>query len=306
MGGARGLLWFPLAAAAGAAFGLWRPEALAGARPAIPWLLGLVMFGMGLNLRAQDFARVAARPGRVALGVLLQFGLMPAFAWAAARLFGLDPVLTAGMILVGACPGGTASNLVALLARADVALSVTLTAVSTVAAVLATPALVWLYLHQTVPVAAGALLGDVGRIVLLPVAAGLLANRLLGAAAQPLRRLAPMLSAAAIVFIIAIIAALNHTRLGGIGVPLALAVVAHNALGLAAGHVLGALLLRDRRAARTLAIEVGMQNSGLAVALALAHFGPAAALPGALFSLWHNLSGAALAAWWARRRADRG
>ena len=295
---------FPLWALLGSAAALAWPAPLAALRPWIPWLLGLVMFGMGLTLTAADFARALRRPAVLALGVALQFAAMPLIAWLLARALHLDAALLAGLVLVGAAPGGTASNVICYLARGDVALSIALTTASTLLAVVATPLLTLLYAGQAVPVPAGAMLLTIAKIVLLPVALGVAVNQWLGARLRPLQAVFPLLSVAAIVLIIAIVVALNAGRLAELTALLALAVMAHNGLGLATGYGVARALRLDAATARTLAIEVGMQNSGLAVALALKHFNALAALPGALFSIWHNLSGAALASWWARRAAD--
>jgi BASS family bile acid:Na+ symporter len=202
---------------------------------------------------------------------------------------------------VGASPGGTASNLVCFLARGDLALSITLTSVSTLLAIIATPLLTWIYVGQEVPVPVLDMLISIFQVVLLPVGLGVLVNSLIGHRLAPLQQLFPLLSVLAIVFIIAIVVALNRANLAQAGLLVALAVMLHNAVGLAAGYWLGLLASGDRRTARTLAIEVGMQNSGLAVALAVKYFSAAAALPGALFSIWHNLSGSLLAAYWSGR-----
>lgn len=296
---------FPLWAllGAGAAF-LW-PEPFAALRPAIAPLLGLVMLGMGMTLEARDFARVLERPAPVFLGVALQYGLMPALGFALAAAFGLSAELAAGLILVGSCPGGTASNVVCYLARGDVALSITLTTLSTLLAVVATPLLTWLYAGARIDVPVADMFASVAKIVLLPVIAGVLVNTWWGDRLVAVRRGLPALSVAAIVVIIAIVVALNRERLAGLLGVVSVAVVAHNTLGLALGYVLARGLRMAPATARTLALEVGMQNSGLAVALASAHFSTTAALPGALFSVWHNLSGASLAAFWARRPPDR-
>jgi BASS family bile acid:Na+ symporter len=293
--------WFPLWALSGALFAYLVPEWLVGLKPAILPLLGLVMFGMGVTLTFNQFAAVLRRPGLVGLGLALQFGVMPLAAWSIGRTMGFPPELLAGLILVGTAPGGTASNLVCYLAKGDVALSITLTTASTLGAVLMTPALTWLYLGERVPVPALEMLISIAQVVLAPVALGLLVNRWLGARIGPLKAVFPLISVAAIVLIIAIIVALNAGNLAHVGAAVVIAVILHNGIGLAAGYWIARLLGRDETTARTLAIEVGMQNSGLAVALAVKFFGPAAALPGAVFSIWHNLSGAALASWWSRR-----
>ena len=292
---------FPLWALLGSVLAYAQPQWLAPLKPAIVPLLGLVMFGMGITLTWREFALVVRRPQRVGLGMALQFGIMPLAAWAIARGLGLPPELMAGMVLLGASPGGTASNVICFLARGDVALSITLTAASTVLAVLATPLLTWLYVGREVPVPVWEMLLSVAKIVLLPVALGVVLNTWIGTRLAPVKHLFPLLSMAAIVLIIAIIVALNVANIAAAGWLVALAVMLHNAVGLAAGYGLGWTATRNRRVARTLAIEVGMQNSGLAVALAVQYFSAAAAIPGALFSIWHNLSGSALAALWSRR-----
>jgi len=292
---------FPLWALLGALFAYWQPDLLRDWKPAILPLLGVVMFGMGISLHWQNFLEVWRRPRLVLLGTALQYAVMPLAAWLVASLLQLSPAVTAGLVLVGACPGGTASNLVCYLARGDLALSITLTTVSTLLAIVATPLLTWLYVGQRVEVPVASMLFSIFQIVLLPVGLGILANRYLAAWLAPLKRAAPMISILAIVVIIAIIVALNRMNLAQLALPVAAAVMLHNGLGLLLGYGVPRLFQLDERTCRTLAIEVGMQNSGLGVALALKYFGAAAALPGALFSIWHNLSGSLLAGWWGRQ-----
>ncbi len=292
---------FPLWALLLSGLALWRPEWFAPLKPAIIPLLGVVMFGMGMTLTPANFMEVWRRPGVMGLGLALQYSLMPLLAWLVGSLYGLEPALLAGMVLVGASPGGTASNVVCYLARGDLALSISLTTLSTLTAVLATPLLTWLYIGASVPVPVGAMLLSILKVVLLPVLGGVLVNLWIGHRLGPAKRLFPLLSVAAIVLIIAIVVALNQARMLELALGLMFCVVLHNGLGLAGGYWVGRLFGYDRRISRTLAIEVGMQNSGLAVALAGKYLSAAAALPGALFSIWHNLSGSALAAWWSRR-----
>lgn len=292
---------FPLWALLGSAIAYWQPDWFAPLKPAIVPLLGVVMLGMGVTLTWRELAQAWRQPGRIGLGMALQFGVMPFAAWAIGHGLGLPPALIAGLVLLGASPGGTASNVICFLARGDVALSITLTAASTLLAVVATPFLTWLYVGQQVPVPAWDMLWSIAKIVLLPVALGVALNTWAGQRLGTVKELFPLVSVAAIVLIIMIIVALNQPRIGAGGWAIVLAVVLHNGVGLAAGFWLGWLATRDRRTARTLAIEVGMQNSGLAVALAVQHFSAAAAIPAALFSIWHNLSGSVLAAWWSRR-----
>lgn len=292
---------FPLWALLGSVLAYLRPDWLTPLAPAIVPLLGLVMFGMGVTLSWRQFASVWRRPQQVGLGMALQFGVMPLGAWVIGTGLGLSPAQIAGLVLVGASPGGTASNVVCYLARGDVALSISLTTASTLLAVVATPLLTWVYVGAQVPVPVWDMLLSVAKIVLLPVALGVAVNHWLGARIAPVKDIFPLLSMAAIVLIIAIIVALNVDNIAAAGWVIGFAVILHNAVGLAAGYGLGWLVTRDLRSARTLAIEVGMQNSGLAVALAVQYFSAAAAIPGALFSVWHNLSGSALAALWSRR-----
>ena len=292
---------FPLWAILAAAIALMWPEPIAAWRPAIVPLLGVVMFGMGLTLAPRDFLAVARRPAVVGLGAALQFSVMPFAGWAVGHALGLPRELLVGLVLVGACPGGTASNVITYLARGDVALSVSLTTVSTVLAVFLTPALTWLYVGQVVPVPVAAMFASIVKVIIVPVAAGVVLNMLLGERLARLRDSFPLISVAAIVVLIAIIVALNAGLFDAVIWTVAAAVILHNAIGLAVGYLVPRLLGHDVRIARTIAIEVGMQNSGLGVALATQFFSAKAALPGALFSIWHNLSGATLAAWWSRR-----
>lgn len=293
---------FPLWAVLVSALAYWQPAPFASAKPLIVPLLGLVMFGMGMTLTWHSFAQVLQRPGRVGLGITLQYAVMPLAAWAVGTALGLPPALLAGLVLVGASPGGTASNVVCFLARGDLALSITLTTASTLLAIVATPILTWLYVGERVPVPVWQMLQSIFQVVLLPVGLGVLVNSLAHRWLVRVQPIFPVVSVAAIVAIIAIVVALNHDNLALMGWTVALAVVLHNTIGLAAGYAAGRLVIRDERTARTLAIEVGMQNSGLAVALAVKYFSATAALPGALFSIWHNLSGSLLAAWWSRRQ----
>lgn len=295
--------FFPLGAIAVSVFSVYFPGVLAPRAAAIVPLLGVVMFGMGISLRPENFLEVLRRPRLIGLGVLLQYLLMPLIAWCVGRLLGLPAGILAGLVLVGACPGGTASNVICYLARGDVALSITLTTVSTLLAVAATPLLTWLYIGRTVPVPVTQMMLDIARVVLLPVLAGMALNHWLGRFLQRAKHVFPWISVAAIILIIGIIVALNRPILPSLAAPVIAAVLLHNGLGLAGGWYLSGLFTRDPRVRRTLAIEVGMQNSGLAVALAHSFFAPAASLPGALFSIWHNLSGSALAGYWSGRAA---
>lgn len=279
----------------------WQPELFRGLKPAIVPLLGVVMFGMGMTLTWSNFTSVLKKPGVIGFGVLLQYLVMPLAAWTIAEVMDLPLYVMAGLVLVGASPGGTASNVVCYLARGDVALSITLTTVSTLLAILMTPLLTWLYVGREVPVPVESMLWSIFKIVLMPVTLGVLVNSLFRRWLSGVKHLFPLVSVLAIVVIIAIIVALNSGNIANVGAAVAIAVVFHNLIGLGCGYWLSRLFGWEERVCRTMAIEVGMQNSGLAVTLAVKHFSAAAALPGALFSIWHNLSGSMLAGYWSRR-----
>jgi len=263
--------------------------------------LGLIMFGMGITLTPKDFLRVAAMKRAVGCGVLGQFLLMPLLALALVKGFRLNDELAMGFIILGACPGGTASNVIAYLAKADMALSVTMTACSTILGIVLTPLIIQWLGGEYLPVDGTAMLWSVVKIVLFPVAAGLAVRGALKERATGALEWFPAISVLVIVLIIATVVALSREKLPEVLGLLGIVVLAHNMLGLAAGYGLATLFRLPRTARRTVAIEVGMQNSGLGVALASTHFTSAmVALPSSLFSIVHNLTGSALAQMWGR------
>ena len=266
-------------------------------------LLGVVMFGMGLATKLEDFKIVFSRPKDVAVGCAAQFTIMPALAWTLSRLLGLDEALTVGVVLVGCCPGGTASNVMTYLARGDLALSVGMTGVSTLLAPFLTPLLTLLLAGKTVAVDAVGMFVGILWVVVLPIGLGLAAKRLFPRATERAVRFMPTVSSVVIAVIIVLVVSANASRLCTGGVKVVLAVVLHNLCGLALGYLLAAALRLSEPKRRALCIEVGMQNSGLAASLAAAHFAayPMAAVPGAIFSVWHNISGALVARLFARR-----
>jgi BASS family bile acid:Na+ symporter len=276
----------------------WRPEAFVPFKPAIVPALGVIMLGMGITLRPGEILAVLKRPRLLVLGVFLQYLVMPAAAWAVASLFMLSPLLAAGLVLTGACPGGTASNVMTYLARGNVALSVTMTTASTVLAPVATPALTWWLVGQRVEVPVTQMMWGILSIVIVPLALGMFVTIRMPAAARRLDKVFPWVSMLAIAAIVAVIIALSRGRLARVGGLAAVAVVAHNALGLVLGYWTAAIAGCGSRDRRTIALEVGMQNSGLATALAVKFFPAVAALPAALFSVWHNVSALMLAMRW--------
>ncbi|MDR4534904.1 bile acid:sodium symporter family protein [Glutamicibacter sp. PS] len=295
------VLLFPVLILAGGALGALMPEPFLPLSGLINPMLMVIMFGMGLTLTFPDFALVAKNPWPVAGGVLAQFLVMPLLGWAVAVVLQLDPMLAAGIILVGCAPGGTASNVVSYLARGDIALSVAMTSVSTLLAPIFTPLLTLWLAGQYLPVDAGSMALSVVQIVLVPIIGGLVVRALFQKLVQRLVPALPWVSVLAIAFVVTIVVAASAQTLFAAGWLVLLAVVIHNGLGLLLGYGIGRVLRLPEASRRTVSVEVGMQNSGLAAGLAKQYFAPEAALPGAVFSVWHNLSGALVAAYWRRK-----
>lgn len=272
--------------------------------PLIPLGLGVIMLGMGVTLEAEDFRRVARQPFLVGLGVVLQYTVMPSLGWSIAGALDLPAPFAVGLILVACCPGGTASNVISFLARADVPLSVTMTALSTLLAVVMTPALTALLAGSRIEVPATGLLMSTVQVVILPIVAGLLLKRFLPGLAARLLPIAPLIAVVTIVLIVASIIGAGREEILRAGARLIGAVFLLHAGGFLLGYLVARLLAAEI-AARTVSIEVGMQNSGLGVVLARQNFAsPLVAIPSAISSLFHSLIASLLAALW-RRSADR-
>jgi len=281
-----------------AVIGLIFPDVFSHIKPkVINPLLGVIMFGMGLTLKFDDFKVVFSRPRDVIVGCLAQFTVMPLLAWVLARIFGLDQALTVGVILVGCCPGGTASNVITYLAKGDLALSVGMTGVSTLLAPILTPLLVLLLAGQSVDVDVVAMFLSILWVVILPIVAGLIVKRLWPTQTEKATAYLPALSSVTICFIVLIIIAANAHKLLTGGLLIILVVMLHNICGLALGYLIGRIMKLEPSKRKAISIEVGMQNSGLASSLATLHFAayPMATIPGAIFSVWHNISGAIVA-----------
>ena len=280
------------------------PNAFLLLRPTlINYLLGVVMFGMGLTLNLHDFRIVFSRPKDVIIGCLAQFTIMPLLAWALARVFRLDEALALGVVLVGCCPGGTASNVITYLAKGDLALSVGMTGVSTLLAPLLTPLLTWALAGKSIHVDVASMILSILWVVILPIIVGLLVKWLWPKFTEEATDYLPAFSTIAIALIVAIVISANADKLLAGGLIIVLVVVLHNICGLGLGYLIGHLLGLASQKKRAISIEVGMQNSGLASSLAATHFAayPLATIPGAIFSVWHNLSGAAVAYLYSRR-----
>ena len=263
----------------------------------INYLLGVVMFGMGLTLNLHDFKIVFSRPKDVVIGCMAQFTVMPLLAWALARLFQLDEALALGVVLVGCCPGGTASNVITYLAKGDLALSVGMTGVSTLLAPFLTPLLTWALAGKSVDVDVVSMFLSILCVVILPIVVGLFVKWLWPRFTEKATDYLPAFSSITIAFIVAIVIAANADKLLAGGLLIVVVVMLHNVCGLSLGYLIARLLALSEPKKRAVSIEVGMQNSGLASSLATIHFAayPLATIPGAIFSVWHNLSGAAVA-----------
>ena len=255
--------------------------------------LGVAMFGMGLTIKTQDFKVVFTRPKELALGFVLQYTIMPLSAYVLAKVFQLPTDLALGVILVGCCPGGTASNVITYIAKGDVALSVGMTIVSTILAPLCTPVLVYVLAGSWVEVSIYAMMLSAVKVVLIPVLAGILLYRLFPKQIDSIRDVLPLVSIVSIVMIISGIVGANAEKIMTCGALTFVVVMIHNGVGLLAGTAVGKMAHLDKPKTTAVAIEVGMQNSGLAISMATANFAsnPLATLPGAIFSVWHNISG---------------
>jgi BASS family bile acid:Na+ symporter len=295
---------FPLWAVVFSTMAYFYPQLFSQLSYTISYLLIAIMLFMGMTLSSNDFFRVLKRPKIISLGLFLQFSIMPLCALIISKLYGLSDELTIGMILVGSVSGGTASNVITYLAGGDVALSITMTTVSTLLSVLATPLLTYVYVGQSLDVPVLDMLISIVKIVLIPVLLGVILNRFFGTLITKNEPYFASLSMLLILTIIAIVVALNNDHMNEVGLLIVSAVMLHNAIGLISGYTITSLLGYEPKVCRTVAIEVGMQNSGLAVALALKYFSPLSALPGAVFSIWHNISGALLASYWNLQKSD--
>ena len=277
------------------------PDVFLSVKPYISMLLGIIMFGMGMTLNTDDLKVAFIKPVPIIIGVVLQFLIMPALGFLLAIIFQLPPELAAGVVLVGACPGGTASNVIVYLSRGNVAVSVAMTTISTLIAPILTPCLILLYARQWIPIDPASLFLSIVKIVLVPVILGIIVKKFFPKAAGKIENFTPSVSVLAIMAIIACVIALNIKNIITMGIVTFLAVVFHNLLGLLIGYTTAYFLRQNKKNCRAISIEVGMQNSGLGAALAHTYFSPLTALPSAVFSIWHNISGAVLASIWSRK-----
>ena len=263
----------------------------------INYLLMIVMFGMGLTMKLSDFAVVFTRPRDVIVGCLAQFIVMPLLAFGLGKAFGLSNELLVGVILVGTCPGGTSSNVITYLSKGDTALSVGMTSINTLLAPFLTPALTYLYLRTTVSVDVKSMFVSIIQVVIIPIGLGLMINKLFGKYTQKISDVLPTVSVTAICLIVAAVVSHNSEKILSTGLVIFAVVILHNLLGYLCGYLIGVFFKMDLPRKKAVAIEIGMQNSGLATTLAGTAFPnlAMATVPGAIFSVWHNISGAILA-----------
>ena len=290
---------------AAAGISLLRPATFGFAAPHINTCLGVIMFGMGMTLRLEDFKLVLTRPMDVLSGSLAQFTVMPLLAFIISKLLNLPIELAIGLILVGCCPGGASSNVMAFMAKGDVALSVTLTSISTLLAPFLTPVLTLALGGTSIEVSLSAMFTSILQVVLVPIVLGLLCNRFLPRVVEEGTKLVPLLSTVCLVLIIGSIVGKNVDSLLSSGLLILVAVIIHNTCGYFLGYLVAKKVGLEEAKRRTMAIEVGLQNGGLATSLAMTHFTPMTAIPGVVSSTYHAVSGALLANYWSNKSLEK-
>jgi len=265
-------------------------------------LIQLIMFGMGTKLSIGDFAREFRKPKGLFIGTILVYTIMPAAGFIIAKVFGFEPEIAAGVILIGSCPGGVASNVMTYLANGNIALSVSLTAFATLLSPVVTPLLMKILAGRLITIEYMGMMASILSLVIVPIAAGLIVNKLLQGRKKWLDRLLPLLSMTAILLFVTIVVAHYRDRLLAVGLALIGAAIIHNFLGYILGYWSSKILGLDERDCRTMAIEVGLKNGGMGMGLALdALKSPDAALAPIIFGKWMNISGSTLANYWRQK-----
>lgn len=277
--------------------GITEPSLMKPLAPRIPMFLGIIMFGMGMSLTLEDFRNVFRQPKSVAIGTLLQFTIMPAMAFVLITLFRLPPEIAIGVVLVGCCPGGTASNVISYIAHADVALSVSMTMVNTLLAPIVTPFLVWLIAGTWVNISFFAMMMSIVQMVLLPLILGVALNYFFPKQVAHVIKVMPMLSALVVILTVGCVVSLSGRAIVDNGLIILTVVILHNLAGMLLGDFFAKRFGLNKAQTRAMTIEVGMQNSGLASTLALMYFTAAGGIAGAIFSVWHNVSGSLFASY---------
>lgn len=279
------------------------PQGFKWIAPSITWLLGIIMFGMGITLSTDDFKEVAKRPMAVLLGVVAHYVIMPGIAYALCKIMQLPPEVAIGVLLVGCCPSGTASNVMTYLARGNTALSVACSVASTFLSPILTPAIFYVLASEWIHIDAAGMFKSVLMVVLVPIILGVIVQGILGKKVQKIVGITPLLSVIAIVAIVAAVVAVSQAKIAQTGMLILAVVMLHNAFGFLLGYFAGRLIGLSHFDSKAISLETGMQNSGLGAALAAVHFktNPVAAVPSAIFSFWHNISGPLLATYWAQK-----
>lgn len=288
-----------------AGLAIWMPEYFTWIGSYITILLGIVMFGMGMTLKLDDFKLILKYPKGVIIGIVSQFVIMPLLAFALAKIFNLSPEIAVGVILVGCCPGGTSSNVMTFLAKGNTALSVTITSCTTLLAPFMTPALIYLLASEWLPVSFMAMFMSVIKVVLIPIILGIIAQFLFKPLVAKSVDILPTVSVVAIVLIVAAVVSGSRDRILETGLIIFAIVILHNGLGYLFGFLVAKLFKLTYDDQKAVSIEVGMQNSGLGAQLAVAHFDPVTAVPSAIFSFWHNISGPILATYWGTKASKK-
>ena len=285
-------------------FSIWaflQPEYWSNLSFLIIPLLSLVMFSMGLTLNINDFLRIFKNMKIILFGIFLQFFIMPMLGFLLVNAFSIEKIIGLGVILVGCAPGGTASNVICYLAKGDVALSISLTICSTFLAIIFMPTLFWVYTGSNIEIPIFQMMISIFKIIIIPVTLGAILNSLKFINLKKIKTGLPLVAIISIVLIITIIIGSNSKQILKNGFEIFLIVICHNLLGILLGYYLAKKMNYPEKIVRTLAIEIGMQNSGLASALAVKYFGSVAAIAGAFFSIWHNISGPILASIWKKK-----
>ncbi|OCS82600.1 bile acid:sodium symporter family protein [Caryophanon tenue] len=290
-------LWVLVAAG----LAIWMPDSFTWIGGYITILLGIVMFGMGMTLKVKDFKLILQHPKGVIIGIVSQFVIMPLLAFGLAKAFNLPPEIAVGVILVGCCPGGTSSNVMTFLAKGNTALSVTITSFTTLLAPFMTPALIYVLASEWLPVSFMDMFMSVVKVVLIPIILGIIAQLVFKPVVEKGIDILPVISVIAIVMIVAGVVSGSRDKILETGLLIFAVVILHNGLGYLIGFLVAKMFKLKFEDQKAVSIEVGMQNSGLGAQLAVAHFDPVTAVPSAIFSFWHNISGPILATFWGSR-----
>ncbi|MDT9536911.1 bile acid:sodium symporter family protein [Streptococcus mutans] len=291
--------WFTLVVVIWAVFNYFLPTTSSWVIPNTSYLLGIILFGMGLTLTTEDFVRISKRPVPVALGTIAHYVIMPSLAWLLCLIFHLKGATAAGVILVGSCPSGTSSSVMAFLSGGDVALDVSIEILSTLLAPVMLPLLLSVLAGQYIAVPALSLFLSTLRIVVVPIILGVLIHTFFGKKIAAVIKLMPLISQVAILLIIGAVVSANHANIFTAATALVIPVVMlHNLCGYSLGYAFAKLLHLEEPQQKAITFEVGMQDSSLGATLAMKYFVPQAAIPSTIFSIWHNISGSILSSWW--------